>query len=479
MRMIMRTNKGVWRYAAVAALVLFLSVMLSGRQTQAASAYKIKVNTSANVVTIYKRQSNGRMKPIKAMTCSSGAATPVGTFSLGEKMRWHVLMGPCYGQYCTRIHGGILFHSVWYYKMDPSTLSSDAYNKLGTQCSHGCIRLCVADVKYIYDKIPSGTPVQIYNSSKPGPLGKPRTIKIPAGSGWDPTDIWSKKNPWNKKKPKITGARNLTVEYGSSVDLLAGIKGTNTTGYDATDLIRYKIKYHGSSVKKIKSKTPGTYRVTYILKDEIGRKVTRTVKVKVQSSLETPQFSGVTTRYVNSENKLKKSEAMKGVTVTQGGKKLDEKYVTVTFTRIADNVYRAVYRAQNASLPATAKCRFYVDQEAPQIQGVTPGAIYAAPVGQQITEEYARSYITGVSDNLNKLKISDVVIGIKAIDATQYQVTYTLQDKAGNKTQIVTTFVMTKAEQTPAPAPTEAVAASVRPTTILSGHLPWRWESPV
>lgn len=170
---------------------------------------------------------------------------------------------------------------------------------------------------------------------------------------------------------------------------------------------------------------------------------------------------------------------MKGVTVTQGGKELDSQYVTVTFTRISDNVYRAVYRAQNASLPATAKCRFYVDQEAPQIQGVTQGAIYAAPVGQQITEEYARSYITGVSDNLNKLKISDVVIGIKAIDATQYQVIYTLQDKAGNKTQIVTTFVMTKAEQTPAPAPTEAVSASVRSTTMLSGHLPWRWKSPV
>ena len=90
-------------------------------------------------------------------------------------------MGPSYGQYCSRIHGGILFHSVWYYRNgDPSSMSAKEYNKLGTTASHGCVRLMVADAKWIYDNVPSGSKVIIYNSSNPGPLGKPKALKISA-----------------------------------------------------------------------------------------------------------------------------------------------------------------------------------------------------------------------------------------------------------------------------------------------------------
>ena len=42
--------------------------------------------------------------------------------------------------------------------------------------------------KWIYDNCPLNTKVTIYDSSNPGPLGKPATIKIPAGQNWDPTD---------------------------------------------------------------------------------------------------------------------------------------------------------------------------------------------------------------------------------------------------------------------------------------------------
>lgn len=143
----------------------------------ASKKYVIKINKQMNCVTIYEKKSSGKLKPVKAMVCSAGNATPIGTFPLGEKMRWHTLNGPCYGQYCTRITRGFLFHSVWYYRRTPSSLAVKEYNKLGTTASHGCVRLMVADAKWIYDNVPSGSSVIIYNSSNPGPLGKPKAVK--------------------------------------------------------------------------------------------------------------------------------------------------------------------------------------------------------------------------------------------------------------------------------------------------------------
>ena len=156
------------------------------------SSYYIKVNRTACTVTVYAKDgNNGYIIPVKRFACSVGlpsTPTPTGTFYTSNKYRWHTLMGPSYGQYCTRIVGGILFHSVAGRNMTSYNLNARDYNKLGSPASHGCVRLCVRDAKWIYDNCPSGTKVTIYDSSNPGPLGKPATIKIPAGQTWDPTD---------------------------------------------------------------------------------------------------------------------------------------------------------------------------------------------------------------------------------------------------------------------------------------------------
>ena len=76
-------------------------------------------------------------------------ATPRGTYQISTKYLWRELYGGVYGQYATRIHGGILFHSVPYYKRAKDTLCTDKYNKLGQQASMGCVRLTVEDAKWI------------------------------------------------------------------------------------------------------------------------------------------------------------------------------------------------------------------------------------------------------------------------------------------------------------------------------------------
>ena len=131
-----------------------------------------------------------------------GSETPkFGTYNLSQKYRWRALFGGVYGQYCTRITGHILFHSVPYLVQgDKSSLEYWEYDKLGTSASAGCIRLTVEDAKWIYDNCDSGTKVEFYSSDNPGPLGKPEAKKISSNEecrNWDPTDPHSE-NPWNK-----------------------------------------------------------------------------------------------------------------------------------------------------------------------------------------------------------------------------------------------------------------------------------------
>ena len=165
--------------------------------------YYIKVNRRQNCITVYTSDENGEYTvPYKAMICSTGLynATPRGTFHLSTKYLWRELYGKVYGQYATRITGGVLFHSVPYYKKSKSALCTEKYNKLGQQASMGCVRLTVEDAKWIADNCPSGTTVEIYDDDDPGPLGKPEAAHIDTDSpnkGWDPTDP-DVENPWHQ-----------------------------------------------------------------------------------------------------------------------------------------------------------------------------------------------------------------------------------------------------------------------------------------
>ena len=152
------------------------------------SSYVLRVNKSTNVVTVLAKNGTGNYNiAFKRFVCSVGNATPTGTFYTPAKYRWHTLMGPSYGQWCTRIVDGILFHSVFYSKMNNRTLSVSAYNKLGTTASHGCVRLTCGDAKWIYDNCSLKTKVIVVVGGA-DPLSKPSAAKLPSWHTWDPTD---------------------------------------------------------------------------------------------------------------------------------------------------------------------------------------------------------------------------------------------------------------------------------------------------
>ena len=167
--------------------------------------YYIMVNRAQNTVTVYGLDDSGYYTvPVKAMICSvgrKGCATPLGTFTMGGKWQWVHMLDNSYGQYVSQISGNILFHSVCYYKKDPSTLMTEEYNGLGAPASLGCVRLQTADAKWIYDNCARGTKITVYDGTSPGPLGKPArlvnyiALNHPA-KGWDPTDP-REENPWH------------------------------------------------------------------------------------------------------------------------------------------------------------------------------------------------------------------------------------------------------------------------------------------
>ncbi len=345
-RMKISRNKLI-KFFLLSMMVLLFGIS-NAPKVQAASkdAYYIKVNKKKNTVTVYKKDSKGKYtKPIKAMVCSTGAATPTGTYHTLAKYRWRPLVHNVWGQYCTRITGSILFHSVWYYEKDPSTLSIKEFNRLGTKASAGCVRLSVKDTKWIYDNCGIGTKVTIYNSNNPGPLGKPKAIKI-KNYPWDPTDVTNKKNPWNKKKPTIIGAKNKEVLAGGKLDLKSGVKAYDTCGNQITKDLRI-------DKSKLKLTQAGTYKVTYTVTDAINKKTSKTIKVKVLNPSKVT-FKGVkdkVVKYKDYKDKKLKDYVMKGVSATSGKYKIEQKYLSYTSKVIKEDkkekVYEITYAVKN------------------------------------------------------------------------------------------------------------------------------------
>ena len=198
--------------------------------------YLVAVNISRNTVTVFTQDASGQYTvPDRAFVCSVGENTPTGYYYTLDRYRWQELYNDSYGQYATRIMEHILFHSVPYEEEDPSSLEYNEYNLLGETASLGCVRLSVADAKWIYDNCPDEFPCVLYEDNTcSGPLGKPEPLKIDttdtAKRGWDPTDP-DPANPWNK----------------TGTDSAAGTAGTESTASESEESAGYQAEPDESS----------------------------------------------------------------------------------------------------------------------------------------------------------------------------------------------------------------------------------------
>lgn len=197
---------------------------------------KIVVNRAACCVTIYAYDNDKKdyIIPVKTCTVSvgrdtattSGAAgltlasayTPLGSYSIctnGTAAKYSLkAMGEpdgstVYARWASHVVGNVYFHAIAVGSQSHFSLNPVTYNKLGSAASAGCIRMTVADAKWLYDYAAVGSTVKIEkgSSKKPGPLGKETTIKVSSSINYDPTDpavsVATKKKDY--KAGKISG----------------------------------------------------------------------------------------------------------------------------------------------------------------------------------------------------------------------------------------------------------------------------------
>jgi glucan-binding YG repeat protein len=156
--------------------------------------YYLECDKTNGVITIYT--GSDKKIPIRTVRTSVGAAstpTPSGTYTLTRSLRWQPLMGPSWGQYGTHVVNGIYIHSVAGSEANSYSLPTYSYDILGTPASHGCLRVCVADAKWIYENC-SGATIKIFNGTAKslecdkGPLGRNPLVPRYGSGTFDPTD---------------------------------------------------------------------------------------------------------------------------------------------------------------------------------------------------------------------------------------------------------------------------------------------------
>jgi len=409
------------------AAVLFLADMQEvSAQEKDKMPYLIKVNREYNTITVYETDEAGKYTiPIKAMICSVGrnGKTIQGTFQTKAKYRWKALLGDVWGQYSTRIVGGILFHSVYYYRNgDSASLATMEFNKLGTAASHGCIRLTVMDAKWIYDNCAVGTTVVIYDDKKsPGPLGKPETIKIPIAIRWDPTDP-NDQNPYKDKLPKITGAKNFTVAWGDEIDLLKGVIAKSSLGTNITTLLSVK--------GTINTFIPGEYEVIYSVTDVLDRIGIKKITVTVEECNLILELKGICDKVVGEGIVIDREYAISEVEAYCNDIEIDNKDIEVTFEEINDGEYYiSYYLSYGQSATITEYATIIIDSDAPTFLGITDRLI---EYGVVLDDTYALKDIT-ISDNYTEMVNLDITITIdKNLDGS-YLITYKAVDEVGNE----------------------------------------------
>lgn len=196
----------------------------------------IELNREACTVTIYLyNEETGKYDiPVKSCAVSVGrdtyttagsgslntssSYTPLGDYSIctnGTSVKYTLkpMYEPdgstVYARWCTHIVGNVYFHAIAVGSDTHYGLSSYTYNKLGSAASAGCVRMTVADAKWIYDYAKTGTKVTIVkgDSSKPGPLGKPKAIRTTSSIYYDPTDpeVPDSRKKADYKAGKISG----------------------------------------------------------------------------------------------------------------------------------------------------------------------------------------------------------------------------------------------------------------------------------
>ena len=167
------------------------------------SNYYMVVYTGSQTIVVYQKDKNNQYtKLYHSMKCSTGnlnsSPTKEGVYSIANKESWVKLGNKEYARYCCLISEKENYYicSVSFSQKKAWTLIDGGYENIGKATTGGNIQLCMRDANWIYNNMPKGTQVNVVNREGPQLNIKDLPKRIKKNGGWDPTDKWSKGNPY-------------------------------------------------------------------------------------------------------------------------------------------------------------------------------------------------------------------------------------------------------------------------------------------
>ena len=114
------------------------------------------VKRSKSRVYVYGWDGSGYNEELKVFRCSCGKpSTPTlkGTYyCIGPISEWYYMQSSnVWVKYAFQIKGNYFFHSVLFSHKGNKYPTSTSVRNLGSNVSHGCIRLAVDDIKWLYE----------------------------------------------------------------------------------------------------------------------------------------------------------------------------------------------------------------------------------------------------------------------------------------------------------------------------------------
>ncbi|MBR5005943.1 MAG: L,D-transpeptidase [Clostridia bacterium] len=153
--------------------------------------YYIYFEKGSHTMTVYAADSDGYYTvPVRTINSASGstpAKTPVGTFTLGEKMRWKTFSTYCHAQFVIQYASGVFLHGPCYSEKRVNSILSHYYNTIGENSSGGCLRMQTGNIYWIYTNCPEGTTLEIVDGNPRG-TDSEKPAEIPEAACYDPTD---------------------------------------------------------------------------------------------------------------------------------------------------------------------------------------------------------------------------------------------------------------------------------------------------
>ena len=132
------------------------------------ATYSIDVDCYNNIVTVYRASDGAGGAPDDPPPAAPAASpSPQGNYVMPEpdnrreRKEWYIF-AEGYGKYASRIWGNYLFHSYLFNAEDDAAVNQESVISMGTNASHGCIRLYIDDAKWISENCLPGTKVRLF-----------------------------------------------------------------------------------------------------------------------------------------------------------------------------------------------------------------------------------------------------------------------------------------------------------------------------